>query len=143
MAKWCQALSILGFTLGLLSAISVFAATADEATAQINRGKAVFLDREGGHCLLCHQVSQIDEPFQGSIGTDLSNVGARLSSSELYQRIADPTEQNPNTVMPGYFRTSGLTQVAQAYVDQPVLTADEMQDLVAFLLTLKLTEPPS
>ena len=115
---------------------AVFANPQDKT---VSRGKAVFIDRERGHCLLCHQVKQINESFQGNIGPDLSNIGARLGSDELYKRIADPTEQNPNTVMPAYFRTRGLTQVAQAYLDRPVLNANEMDDLVAFLLTL--TQP--
>ncbi len=134
------------FLVVLILALSTApaASNAKAITMQDNpesRGKAAFVDRERGHCLLCHQVKQINESFQGNIGPDLSNIGSRLGPDELYKRIADPTEQNPNTVMPAYFRTHGLTQVAQAYLDQPVLSANEMDDLVAFLLTLKQPEP--
>lgn len=132
-----------GRWLLILAIALLFAPAASDAktyakkTGKVDRGKAVFIDRERGHCLLCHQVRQINESFQGNIGPDLSNIGARLGADELYKRIADPTEQNPNTVMPAYYRTHGLIQVAQAYQDQPVLTAEEMDDLVAFLLTLQ------
>lgn len=119
---------------------AIFAKTITAKDNPVTRGKAVFIDRERGHCLLCHQVKQISESFQGNLGPDLSNIGARLGPDELYKRIADPTEQNPNTPMPAYFRTYGLTQVAQAYLNQPVLSAEEMQDLVAFLLTLQLPD---
>ena len=125
-------------TIALLIAPAVSdAKTYAKKTDKADRGKAVFIDRERGHCLLCHQVSQINESFQGNLGPDLSNVGARLGSEMLYQRIADPTAYNPDTVMPAYYRTQGLTQVAQAYLNQPVLSANEMDDLVAFLLTLQ------
>ena len=72
------------------------------------RGKAVFLDRELGHCVLCHQVSSLDVPFQGNIGPDLSNVGARLSREVLLEKVVDPTISNPETTMPAYHRTSDL-----------------------------------
>ena len=114
----------------------VVAKTVTTPDNPVSRGKAVFVDRERGHCLLCHQVKQINESFQGNLGPDLSTIGASLGPDELYTRIADPTDQNPDTVMPAYFRTHGLTQVAQPYQNQPVLSAQEMEDLVAFLLTL-------
>ncbi|XOV85574.1 MAG: sulfur oxidation c-type cytochrome SoxX [bacterium] len=130
---------------GVMHAAAVKAAGTELAAAddnRVSRGQAVFIDRARGHCLLCHQVSQIDEPFQGNIGPDLSNIGNRLPPEALYQRIADPTEMNPDTAMPAYFRTHKLTQVAQAYVNQPVLSADEMNDLVAFLTTLRTAANP-
>lgn len=135
----CSAKALFFMTMALLTAPAAGLAQTDakKADTPVDRGKAVFIDRERGHCLLCHQVSQIKESFQGNIGPDLSNIGARLGPDELYKRIADPTEQNPNTVMPAYFRTHGLVQVAQAYQDRPVLNASEMHDLVAFLLTLQ------
>ncbi|MEM7218052.1 MAG: sulfur oxidation c-type cytochrome SoxX [Pseudomonadota bacterium] len=99
-------------------------------------GRAVFIDRERGHCLLCHQVQQLDAPFQGNIGPDLSNVGARLDARMLRDRVTDPTRFNPDTAMPAYHRSDGLNQVMTRYADQPVLDAQELDDLVAYLLTL-------
>ena len=100
------------------------------------RGRAVVLDRERGHCLLCHRIEQLDEGFQGTIGPPLSQVGERLSARELRARVVDPTQLNPTTVMPAYHRVEGLRQVAEAYRGQPILTAREVEDVVAFLTTL-------
>ncbi|MEM1188030.1 MAG: sulfur oxidation c-type cytochrome SoxX [Pseudomonadota bacterium] len=102
-----------------------------------SRGKAVVLDRDRGHCLLCHRIAQLDEGFQGTIGPALSDVGARLQASQLRERIVDPTRLNPDTVMPAYYRVEGLRQVAEEYRDRPVLTAQEVEDVVAFLTTLR------
>jgi len=132
-----KAVFFMTIALHVAPAVTVAQTDSKPADTSVERGKAVFIDRDRGHCLLCHQVMQINEPFQGNLGPDLSNIGARLGPDELYKRIADPAEQNPNTVMPPYFRTHGLTQVAQAYQGQPVLNAIEMVDLVAFLLTLQ------
>jgi sulfur-oxidizing protein SoxX len=100
------------------------------------RGRAVLLDRDRGHCLLCHAIEQIDEGFQGNIGPPLSAVGDRLGTGELRARIVDPTRLNPRTAMPAYFRSEGLRQVAAEYVGKPILTAQEVEDVVAFLATL-------
>ena len=104
-------------------------------------GRAVYVDRERGHCLLCHQAAGVDEPFPGTIGPDLSDVGLRFTAAEMRYRIVDPTRSNPETVMPAYYRVDGLNQVGQQYVAKPVLTAQEVEDLIAFLQTLTSEEP--
>lgn len=103
------------------------------------RGREVVLDRERGHCLLCHRIAQLDEGFQGTIGPPLSDVGRRFGPGELRERLVDPTRLNPATVMPAYHRVDGLRQVADAYRGRPILTAREVEDVVAFLATL--TDP--
>ena len=103
-------------------------------------GRAVLLDRERGHCLLCHRVAQLDAEFQGSIGPPLSAVGSRLSAAEIRARVVDPTRINPDTIMPAYHRTEGLRQVADAFRGRPILTAQEIEDVVAFMRTLRLVE---
>ena len=100
-------------------------------------GKAVFLDRSTGHCLLCHSVKQIAEPSQGTLGPALDDVGNRLSADQLRVRISDGTRLNPDTAMPAYFRQAPLNRVAAEYVDKTVLTEQALEDLVAYLLTLK------
>lgn len=102
-------------------------------------GKVVFLDRERGHCLLCHQVRQLDAPFQGTIGPDLSDVGNRLTAAQIRARVVDPTRQNPHAVMPPYHRTHDLRQVAQAIAGQPILTAREIEHVVSFVVSLRDT----
>ena len=107
-----------------------------ETPGDAERGRALIVDRDLGHCLLCHAIEQIDEPFQGNIGPDLSNVGTRLSSSMLRERIVDPTRSNPESVMPAYYRTDNLTNVGSAYEGKPILDAQQVEDVVAFLATL-------
>jgi sulfur-oxidizing protein SoxX len=96
-------------------------------------GELVFSDRDKGHCLLCHQFSASNAPFQGTIGPSLDGVADRLSAAQLRFRIVDQSRLNPSTVMPAYYRTDGLAQVAEAYKDKTVLTAQEIEDLVAYL----------
>jgi sulfur-oxidizing protein SoxX len=100
------------------------------------RGREVLLDRDRGHCLLCHEIAQLDEGFQGNIGPPLSDVGRRLDAALLRERLVDPTRLNPDTVMPAYYRIDGLRQVADEYAGKPILDAQEVEDVVAFLQTL-------
>lgn len=101
------------------------------------RGRAVFVDRDRGHCLLCHTVASIDEPFHGTLGPDLSGVGDRLSVAQLRLRLVDSTRLNPETVMPAYHRVDNLRQVGEVYVGKPVLEAQEIEDVIAYLATLR------
>lgn len=97
------------------------------------RGEAVFAEREQGHCVLCHAVKGLDAEFQGNVGPALTGVGARLSEGQLRLRIADAQSLWPDTLMPSYYRTGGLNQVAPAYAGEPALTAQQIEDLVAYL----------
>lgn len=120
---------------GLLPGAEAMEALTEEP-GDPGRGRAVVLDRDRGHCLLCHRIAQLDEGFQGTIGPPLANVGDRLSLRELRARVVDPTQLNPATVMPAYHRVENLRQVAEAYRGQPILTAQEVEDVIAFLATL-------
>lgn len=123
---------------GLLLCGHMHAATPlTEVPGDAQRGREVFLDRDAGHCLLCHQVGQLSDSFQGNLGPDLSDVGRRLSADQLRERIIDPTRMNPETVMPAYYRTSELRQVGSDYVGKPILDAQQVEDVVAFLSTLQ------
>jgi sulfur-oxidizing protein SoxX len=104
------------------------------------RGRDVALNRTIGACLLCHAAPGSTERFAGNIAPTLAGVGARLSPAQLRLRVVDSTRVNPDTPMPAYYRTEGLNQVAAAYRDKPVLTAQQVEDVVAWLATLK--EPP-
>ena len=104
-----------------------------EASAIAARGKTVFMDREGGHCVLCHAIEGLEAEFQGNVGPDLSAVGERLSPGQLRLRIVDYQIVRPGTLMPSYYRIHDLYQVGEEYQDQPILTAIEVEDLVAYL----------
>jgi sulfur-oxidizing protein SoxX len=101
------------------------------------RGRAIVLNRQLGHCLLCHALPIAEERFQGDLGPDLAGVADRLSAGQIRLRVVDATRLNPRSVMPPYHRTEGLTRVAAEYRGKPVLTAEQIEDVVAYLATLR------
>jgi sulfur-oxidizing protein SoxX len=101
------------------------------------RGRKIVLDRHVGLCLLCHSGPFPEERFQGDLAPNLSGVGARLSAGQIRARIVDASRVNPTTIMPPYFRTENLQRVAPAYRGKTVLSAEQIEDVVAFLITLK------
>jgi sulfur-oxidizing protein SoxX len=101
------------------------------------RGRAVIVDRRLGACLLCHTGPFPEEKFQGTLAPDLSGAGSRWSEGELRLRLVDPTRLNPDTIMPAYYRVERLTRVGQAWHGKPILTAEQIEDVVAFLVTLR------
>jgi L-cysteine S-thiosulfotransferase len=103
------------------------------------RGKAVAVNSDLGNCTICHEmpVAEVPPGAFGTIGPSLDGVGSRLSAAELRQRIVDPRVINPDTIMPAYHVTEGLTRVQARYQGRPVLDAQQVEDLVAFLETLK------
>ena len=110
--------------------------TGDAAT-----GREIFVNRTAGHCVLCHRVTSLDVPFQGDLGPDLSTIGERLTATEIRYRIEDVSRVNPATIMPPYYRTESLNQVADAYRGKTVLTRVEIDHLVAYLASLKAHRP--
>ena len=96
-------------------------------------GSEIFVDRERGHCVLCHAIEGLEAEFQGNVGPDLSLVGDRLNPAQLRLRIVDYQIVRPGTLMPSYYRNHDLYQVADAYQGDPVLTAQEVEDLVSYL----------
>lgn len=101
------------------------------------RGRSIVANRHVGLCLLCHSGPFPDERLQGTIAPDLRGAGARLSEGQIRLRIADSSRVNPNTIMPAYYRTERLTRVAPAYRGKPILTAEQVEDVVAFLTGLR------
>jgi len=100
------------------------------------RGRAIVANRQVGLCLLCHSGPFPEEPFQGEIAPDLRNA-ARLTEGEIRQRIVDPRKVKPDSIMPAYYRTEGLTRVAPAVRGKPILTAEQIEDVVAYLMSLR------
>jgi len=100
------------------------------------RGEALLRDRERGNCLICHNGADPSEPFQGTIGPPLAGVGARLDAGQIRLRLVDASLLNPQTVMPPYFRTENLHDVAPAYRGKPALSAQEIEDVVSYLASL-------
>ena len=101
------------------------------------RGRALAIGREDGGCVLCHALPGIDGQFSGNLGPSLAGIGRRLSAGQLRLRLVDSSRLNPTTIMPSYFHVAGLRQVAQPYRNQPILTAQQIEDIVAYLQMLK------
>ena len=105
------------------------------AHGSAERGREVFVSREGGHCVLCHAAPGV--AVAGNVGPSLTGVGTRLSAAQIRFRVADITRLNPDAVMPSFHRTQGLARVADAYAGKPVLDAQQVEDVVAFLAGLR------
>jgi L-cysteine S-thiosulfotransferase len=101
------------------------------------RGRVIVTSRQRGLCLLCHSGPFPEERFQGDLAPSLAGVGSRLSEGQIRLRLVDSRKLDPDTIMPSYYRTDGLNRVGAAWRDKPVLTAEEIEDVVAFLATLR------
>jgi sulfur-oxidizing protein SoxX len=115
--------------LALLAALPALAAPAGDAA----RGRALLLERQETGCILCHVLPGL--PQGGALGPPLSGLGERFTSDELRLRIADARRYNPETIMPPYFSTEGLHNVARAQAGKTVLREQALADIVAYLLT--------
>ena len=101
------------------------------------RGRAIVASRQVGLCLLCHSGPFPEERFQGNLAPDLAGAGARWTVGQLRLRVVDAARLNPATIMPAYHRTDGLARVAPAFRGKPILTAEQIEDVVAYLTTLR------
>ena len=101
------------------------------------KGREVAINRKKGNCLACHAMPVPEQPYHGEVGPDLNGVADHLSEGEIRLRIVNPKYSNPNTIMPAFYRTEGLHMVAKKFQGKPMLTAAEVEDVVAYLMTLK------
>jgi len=101
------------------------------------RGRAIVLSRQSGLCILCHNGPFPEEQFQGNLAPELGASVAHYSAAQLRARLVNPAYFNPNTIMPAYYRSEGLTRVAPKYAGQTILSGQEIEDVIAFLQTLK------
>jgi sulfur-oxidizing protein SoxX len=100
------------------------------------RGRAIVINRQYT-CLLCHSGPFPDERFQGDLSPDLSGAGLRWSEGQLRLRLVDASRLNPDTIMPSYYKINGLAHVGANWKDKPILTATQIEDVVAYLATLR------
>jgi L-cysteine S-thiosulfotransferase len=134
---------VRGVVLGLLLALTGNTAANDELPASLTgakgdpqRGRAIVANRQVGLCLLCHSGPFPEERFQGDLAPDLRSA-ARLTEGQLRQRLVDPAKANPDSIMPAYYKVDGLTRVAPSLRGKPLLSAEQIEDVVAWLVTLK------
>lgn len=102
----------------------------------VARGREILMGRDG-NCLLCHAVPETGARFMGNLAPPLSGVAMRLDAGQLRLRIVDSMRVNPQTIMPSYYRIDGLDHVAEAWRGRPILSAQQVEDVVAYLLTLR------
>jgi len=101
------------------------------------RGRAIVANRQVGLCLLCHQAPIAEERAQGNLAGDLGGSGSRWTAAQLRLRVADARRLDPEGLMPSFHRTEGLQRVAPAWQGRPILDAQQVEDVVAWLQTLK------
>jgi sulfur-oxidizing protein SoxX len=106
------------------------------APGDATRGRALVLNRTST-CILCHSGPFPAEKFQGDLAPDLTGSGGRWSEGQLRLRIVDASRLNPATIMPSYYRIDGLTRVGPAWRGKPILSAEQIEDIVAYLATLR------
>jgi len=135
--NWCEACAIaFSIFIGNAFAGDSIPASLTGAKGDPARGRAIVANRQLGLCLLCHSGPFPEERSQGDLAPDLRSA-ARLTEGEIRQRIVDSTRINPQSIMPAYYRTEGLERVAPAYRGKTILSAEQIEDVVAYLTTLK------
>jgi sulfur-oxidizing protein SoxX len=100
------------------------------------RGRKLIVERTNT-CILCHSGPFPEERFQGDLAPNLAGAGSRWTVGQLRLRLVDASRLNPETIMPSYYRLDGLDHVAQAWRGKPILSAEQIEDIVAYLATLR------
>ena len=115
-----------------------------EQPGDVERGRRIALDRERGDCVICHAMPLPERQFHGTLGLPLDGVGSRYSAAELRLRLVNPKLLTPDTIMPAYSTIQGLHRVLERYRGKPILNAQEVEDVVAYLLSLRTdgSDPP-
>jgi L-cysteine S-thiosulfotransferase len=106
------------------------------AAGDAARGRALVVDRTST-CILCHSGPFPEQRFQGDVAPDLAGTGKRWSEGEIRLRLVDASRLNAATIMPSYYRADGLNRVGRAWQGKPILTAEQIEDIVAYLVTLR------
>lgn len=124
--------------------VAPFSVTGDAITAPLDglggdarRGEGIVKNRETANCLICHAIPDPGERFMGDVGPPLAGVGQRLSEGQIRLRLVDPTRVNAGAAMPAYHRVEGLEAVDPRFAGRPTLTAQEIEDVVAFLSAMR------
>ena len=102
----------------------------------LDRGRRIVLDRDGGDCTICHAMPLPQREFHGTVGPPLYGIGRRTTPDALRLRLVDPKAFNAETIMPAYYKVVGLHRVLYRYRAKPILTAQQIEDVIAYLLTL-------
>ena len=112
------------------------AASLTGAPGDAARGRALVVERSST-CILCHSAPLPEVRFQGDLAPNLAGAGSRWSIPQLRLRLVDASRLNPTTIMPSYYRTDGLERVGRIWQGKPILTAEQIEDIVAYLASLR------
>jgi len=129
------ALNLNAVSAQVITGDSIFESLSTEPGNAV-RGRVIVASRQTGLCLLCHSGPFPEERFQGNLAPELKSSVARLNAPQLRARIVNAAHFNPQTIMPSYYQTSNLNRVAPKFVGQTILNGQEIEDVVAFLMTL-------
>jgi sulfur-oxidizing protein SoxX len=141
-----MALALLAQAPGpvVAQAIMPYAVTGDAVPAPLTtqpgdpqRGRAIVASRQAGLCLLCHSGPIPEERFQGNLAPDLAGAGARYTAGQLRLRLVDPRRVNPQSFMPAFHADHTPSRVGANWIGKPILTAQQVEDVVAYLATLR------
>ena len=151
MVKRTLAVAVIGTSLTLL--LSPPASAAGLVKYQINNyaiaasltgkagdpmnGRKLAINRKKGNCLACHSMPIPEQAFHGNIGPDLKGVSNRYSEGELRLRIVNPKIFNSETIMPAFYKADGFNRVMKKFMGKTIISAQEVEDTVAYLMTLK------
>ncbi len=131
-----------GLSLGLAGdSASVMPPAPTAQPGDVERGRRIALDSQRGDCVICHAMPLPERRFHGTLGLPLDGVGSRYSAAELRLRLVNPKLFNPATIMPAYATTRGLHRVLERYRGKPILNAQELEDVLAYLLSLRTDGP--
>ena len=145
--RFCRARVVLGF----LAVLAVFGSASAQTGAvavqsaqrlsdepgSAERGRAIVGSRQTGLCLLCHSGPFEPRAHQGTLAGPLQGAGSRWTESQLRQRLVNPRTLDPTSLMPAFHDTQDQQQVGQAYAGKPILSAQQIEDVVAYLMTLR------
>lgn len=107
------------------------------AVGDAERGRSLVLQREPANCIVCHALPEPGVRFAGDLGPPLAGVARTLTTAQLRLRVVDSMRVRPATIMPSYYRVDGFDRVASAYRGKPILSAAQIEDVVAYLATMK------
>ena len=107
-----------------------------DARGDVARGRALVVER-ASTCILCHSGPFPEQKFQGDLAPDLAGSGSRWSEGQLRLRLVDASRLNAATIMPSYYRVDGLDRVGTLWRGKPILSAEQIEDIVAYLVTLR------
>ena len=106
------------------------------AAGDATRGRALVVERSST-CILCHSGPFPEQKFQGDLAPSLAGSGSRWSEGQLRLRLVDASRLNAASIMPSYYRVDGLDRVGTAWRGKPILSAEQIEDVVAYLVSLR------